>query len=397
MSFSQDPAVVLKDALQKNYARVRFQQGKPVLDRELNLLADLANSNRVAEQYLGNGMPVGSTGFRISNLNVAANDFTIDPGRCLVGGFEVVLPAATTYKGQPNKQNVAPLPAGASNVYLRAFLRPVTEIQDPALNNTGAGNVGFATSSRESVDFEVIVTAAVVNSTDQLLLAVINTTANSITDRRRLDMTAAAIRDEVTVSRGSASTLGQRLDASLAANGALKAGSVANAQLAVDSVTTDRMLNGSVTTAKLAAGAVGAAQLAALAVSEPNLADNSVSRRTIASAAISISKMSPAPVFDGPVVLPPSPGPGLVSETVIDLELVDTHAFYLISVHFDTPRPAALPLPAAASNFINWTHRVSVVKVAGVAGVTHRHQVLFQNPNNFAITVSCRAFRIAEV
>ena len=40
---SQDPDVVLSDSLARGYFRVRFQQGKPVLDRELTLAADLAN------------------------------------------------------------------------------------------------------------------------------------------------------------------------------------------------------------------------------------------------------------------------------------------------------------------------------------------------------------------
>jgi len=36
---------------------VRFQQGRPALDRELNLAADLASPQRLAARYLGNGLP----------------------------------------------------------------------------------------------------------------------------------------------------------------------------------------------------------------------------------------------------------------------------------------------------------------------------------------------------
>jgi len=61
-SFSIDPSQVLKDATKKGYSRVRFQQGKPLLDRELNLLGDLSNPQRIAEPYIGSGVPAGSDG-----------------------------------------------------------------------------------------------------------------------------------------------------------------------------------------------------------------------------------------------------------------------------------------------------------------------------------------------
>src|SRR5713226_1249114 len=203
MSFSRDPAAVLQDALQKGYTRVRFQQGKPLLDRELNLLGDLSSPSRLADQYLGNGVPSGSDGFRITNLNVPGNDFTIVAGRCLVGGNEVVLAADTTYRTQPNRANIGALPAGASNVYLRNTLRPVTPAEDPSLGNTGPGDVGQVTAVRDKADWEVLVSAAVINARDVFLLAVINTGANSVTDRRRLELTVAGVRDEVNTARGT--------------------------------------------------------------------------------------------------------------------------------------------------------------------------------------------------
>ncbi len=60
---------ILKDASDSGYSRLLFQQGKPVLDRELNLLADLAGCQRLAP-YLGDGVPAGSDGFAVSNLHV---------------------------------------------------------------------------------------------------------------------------------------------------------------------------------------------------------------------------------------------------------------------------------------------------------------------------------------
>src|SRR5712692_3384946 len=111
-NFSRDPQLMLKAALDRGYCRVRFQQGKPILDRELNLAADLAGPERLDQQYIGDGVPDGSQGFQITNLNVASNDFTISAGRCQVAGREAVLPNQSTYKGQPNIGKVAPLPAG---------------------------------------------------------------------------------------------------------------------------------------------------------------------------------------------------------------------------------------------------------------------------------------------
>jgi hypothetical protein len=140
-----------------------------------------------------------------------------------------VLRAATTYATQPNRANVAPLPAGTSNVYLRVSEREVTSAEDPALGNPG--DVTFETAVRNKVDWEVKVSAAPIASPDHLLLAVITTAPPAIADRRRLSLNAAATRDEITAARGSAADLSTRLNAALGANGALLAGTVAAAQM----------------------------------------------------------------------------------------------------------------------------------------------------------------------
>jgi hypothetical protein len=355
MSFSRDPSAVLQDALAKGYSRVRFQQGKPVLDRELNLLGDLASPTRLADQYLGNGVPAGSNGFRVSGLNVATSDFVIEPGRCLVGGHEVTLAANTTYRTQPNTGNVAAFPAGSSNVYLRSFTRPMTQAEDPTLGNTGPGDVGQETAVREKADWEVLVSAAAINARDHFLLAVINTAANTVADRRRLDLTVAGVRDEVSLARGSAASLGARVGVVLADNGALRANAVA----------------------------------------EPALANGAVSRRTIADGAVSVLKMSPVPLIDLQVAVPAAPAGG-VAELAVDVETADEHAFHLTSVRYVAPRPAGLPPAANFLSFFTWTRRTALVKPTGVTQLTHRHQIVLQNANNFAITVACKAYRIAE-
>src|SRR5450755_1429462 len=114
-NFSKTPQTELSTALNQGYVSVRFQQGKPMLDRELNLAADLASPSRLAAGYIGSGIAAGTDGFRIANLNAATNDFTITAGRCLVNGIEAILAADTTYRAQPITANVVALPAGASN------------------------------------------------------------------------------------------------------------------------------------------------------------------------------------------------------------------------------------------------------------------------------------------
>jgi hypothetical protein len=248
-NFSKNPQSELSAALDRDYCRVRFQQGKPALDRELNLATDLAAPQRLASRYLGNGIVGSGTDFAIASLNVAINDFTITAGRCLVNGLEAVLRTNTSYRSQPNTANVAPFPAGASNVYLRVFEREVTGLEDPLLANPD--DVTFETAVRNKVDWEVIVSVPAISAADHFLLAVITTSPAGIQDRRRGSLNLAAARDELIDARGSAPTLGNRLNAAHGPNGALLANTVASAQIAPLAVTQ----------AKVAAGAVALAQL----------------------------------------------------------------------------------------------------------------------------------------
>src|ERR1039457_7107858 len=185
-NYSQDPNTALQNAIAKGYTRVRFQQGKPVLDRELNLAADLANPQRIAQNYIGNGTPAGDTGFAISTLNIPGNDFAISAGRALVNGLEIVLANNTTYRTQPNQTHVANLPAGVSNVYLHALPTEITSVQDPDLANPN--DVHSETAIRERMDWEVVVSAAAINAPDSYLLASINTVGAVVQDRRRVGL-----------------------------------------------------------------------------------------------------------------------------------------------------------------------------------------------------------------
>ncbi len=236
-NFSRNPVTVRDDALAKGYDRVLFQQGKPVLDRELNLLADLVSPQRLIEYHIGNGVPDGGDGFRISNLDMANNDFSVSAGRCLVGGHDIVLSTETTYKTQPHAENVAPLPAGTSYVYLRVFTNEVGSTEDSDLNNTGTStnpDVGFETAVRRKVEWEVRVETVEQSGEDYFLLAVIDKGSATVTDRRRMGLTMASMRDEVTTARGSLTSLDARLDVSLNENGTLIDGATVTGDLIVN-------------------------------------------------------------------------------------------------------------------------------------------------------------------
>jgi hypothetical protein len=204
-SYSKDPNAELDAALEKNYVGMRFQQGKPILDRELNLLGALSNSRRLAQWYIGNGVPDGDDGFLISNVMIDANDFTIKKGRCLVNGYEVVLDADTTYQKQPliNETldfNFADGSESVYDVHLHVDTREVSSVQDPALQNDG--DIGFETALREKVVWKVLVTKTGTltdqQMTDLCLLARVDTRkatpdAQRVTDQRITGITLAKI------------------------------------------------------------------------------------------------------------------------------------------------------------------------------------------------------------
>ena len=250
-NYSKTPSSELAAAQDQGYCAVRFQQGKPVLDRELNLAADLASPRGLVFTYLGNGVAAGTNGFLVSNLNVGANDFTISAGRCLVNGLEAVPLSDARYRTQPTKTNVTTLPAGASNIYLHVFTREVNGAEDSALLNPG--DVKFETSVRDKVEWEVLVSATVISSPAHYLLATINTAPPAVNDRRRLNLALSACRDEMDAARGSATSLSARLQQSLAANGALLPNSITQDKLAVSAVALPQLkanvFSGSITVA----------------------------------------------------------------------------------------------------------------------------------------------------
>jgi len=161
--FSLSPSEVLKSNRDNGYVGLHIEQGVPILDRDLNLLQDLINATvrDVVTRYIGNGSPAGQDGFGIgappsSPADQVEQNFAIlagatGPGRCLVGGLEVVVPAATTYRAQAGVPSLTK-PAGTEpdprtdTVYLDVFLVEVDARDDHALAN--AADIGLQTSVR---------------------------------------------------------------------------------------------------------------------------------------------------------------------------------------------------------------------------------------------------------
>lgn len=142
--FSRDPEARLQDSVDKHYVGVRLQQGVAVLDADWNELEDLRRHEleTTAGRFIGDGVPVGSDGFRISAVD-APNDFRIEAGLSLVNGKLVRNDEAVRFSTQPHADDptldapIAPLETPESDVELVVCLdvweREVDPADDPSL------------------------------------------------------------------------------------------------------------------------------------------------------------------------------------------------------------------------------------------------------------------------
>ncbi len=211
----------------------------------------------------------------------------------------------------------------------------MTAVHDAELAN--AADVGAETSVRGRNSWEVVVSVPAINDASHFLLATINTTTSSIGDLRRTNLTLAALRDEVAAARGNAAALPDRLNKTLAADGAMLPGST------------------------------------------------------------SIQQMASTLVLNAQFSVPAAPAVGQTTEQPITVLSTEDPAFLLVSLHFDGPRnPGIAIIPL--SQIFDWRQRVLLVKPPGSPSFNqHVHQVVIQNPNTFAISVTCKAYRLAEV
>jgi hypothetical protein len=160
--FSKLPQDALAHAVKQGYVGIYFEQGVPILDRDLNLLQDLVSAQvrSLVGRYIGNGLTAGGQGFEIrpaptpSGGTAPENTFLIAagnpaPGRCLVGGIEVAIPSDVLYNKQTGVATLkTPTGSGSRSdtVYLDVSLVTVDFNGDDTLRN--ADDVGVQTSVR---------------------------------------------------------------------------------------------------------------------------------------------------------------------------------------------------------------------------------------------------------
>jgi hypothetical protein len=118
-------AVITPDTFDplRSYIRVRLQQGVPLVDADWNEAHDVRKFEVQAflKWFVGNGVPEGNDGFRITGLDPAmVGDFVIQRGvgvapdgtnnverglryvgRCLVDGMDVLIPEDRQFRAQP--------------------------------------------------------------------------------------------------------------------------------------------------------------------------------------------------------------------------------------------------------------------------------------------------------
>jgi hypothetical protein len=142
----------------KGYVGIRLQQGVPLLDRDWNELEDIRRhvEAMLRTHYVGDGVP-DVEGFVISSPpGNAEHELIIGPGRCSVGGFDVVNRVPVAYSTQ-GEQIQLPEATGADPVNLTVYLEPavlrIGESDDPDLAN--AQDVNVETCVRDRLDWAV--------------------------------------------------------------------------------------------------------------------------------------------------------------------------------------------------------------------------------------------------
>jgi hypothetical protein len=157
MSFSTDPGIFLRNALDKGYVGARIEQGVPVLDRDLNLLGDLplAMLRTLTADFIGDGVRDGNDAFLIRETG-ADNDFEITgPGVLVVDGLQIRIPAPLRYSAQSTTPLTTPAGVRVDHVYLDVLTEPtlVDQTDDTDLENRG--DVGQQTSVRLMASWQV--------------------------------------------------------------------------------------------------------------------------------------------------------------------------------------------------------------------------------------------------
>lgn len=174
-----------------------------------------------------------------------------------------------------------------------------------------------------------------------------------IEDRRKI-LNLSQLTDEIERARGSASQLSDRMDASLAPDGALKDDSVGSAQ--------------------------------------------------IENGAVSFAQLSSTLVFDGEVSVPANSGSEVVFASFpLSAPFLpeSPQRFYFVSVFYVAPLPEFPPPPPiriTSENSVTWTRKSSILRLRIGVGRFFTQQILvLENPQNIDISASCQVYSLSEI
>src|SRR5262245_50901398 len=160
-NFSKDPFDELRRNREQGYVGLHVEQGVPLLDRDLNLLADLVSSTvrEILARHVGSGVAERDDAFAIEEVP-AENDLLVAAppggGACLVGGIQVTIDTPLTYGEQ---SDVPPLTTPERDrrdvVYLDVWVEEVDASRDAALANDA--DIAMQTSVRLRPAWQVCV------------------------------------------------------------------------------------------------------------------------------------------------------------------------------------------------------------------------------------------------
>ena len=143
----------------KGYTKVGFQEGRVILDADLNEAQDIALHELRADMaaYVGSGVAAPSTAF---SLKAVAPGLEIQPGTMFVEGMQVENPQAIQFAGQPYPPSAA-LPTNAPSptdylAFVRAWDVHRTGIEDPTLRDPVLAGADAATRTKAVWQVDVV-------------------------------------------------------------------------------------------------------------------------------------------------------------------------------------------------------------------------------------------------
>jgi hypothetical protein len=132
----------------KRYSGVYLQQGRMIVDADVNEAADITKTR--LDAALGDVVASGAP--RIGALSVArsGSQLVINPGRLYVDGVPARLDATgpLALTAQPDYRNPPAFALGYLKVYADVWERPVSALEDPALQDAGLHGADTATRTR---------------------------------------------------------------------------------------------------------------------------------------------------------------------------------------------------------------------------------------------------------